>query len=259
MDLAAAAQRDGYTVVRGRRRAPEHDRSRCWPRCAGGSGVDRRRRPGDVGPPSAPELLDGRTTRRSGTCASTRPLYEAFAAALRRRAASRVSQRPARRQGARRGAACGIHHDVDPHSGAEGLRRARLPHRHAGRARRVPLRAGAAPGRAGWLRRHPSAGIDVVDPEGHDDRPRARPRRRHRAVGRAAAARQQGENLAARARASCSTSSMFPHGIWRDTSEGRRRSGAKGATGSTRSGAPDHVPAELTPLGRRLVGLDPYD
>ena len=53
--------------------------------------------------------------------------------------------------------------------------------------------------------------------------------------------------------------SMFPHGVWRDTPEGHQRLWREGRDWQDSEGPPDHEPAELTALGRRLVGLDPYD
>jgi hypothetical protein len=52
--------------------------------------------------------------------------------------------------------------------------------------------------------------------------------------------------------------SMFPHGTWRDTPEGHQALWREGRDWQDEHGPPGHVPAELTPLGRRLVGLDPY-
>jgi len=52
--------------------------------------------------------------------------------------------------------------------------------------------------------------------------------------------------------------SMFPHGAWRDTPEDHQRLWREGRDWQDEKGPPDHEPAELTALGRRLVGLDPY-
>ncbi len=52
--------------------------------------------------------------------------------------------------------------------------------------------------------------------------------------------------------------SMYPHGAWGETPADHQRLWREGRDWQDEQGPPDHVPAELTPLGRRLVGLDPY-
>jgi hypothetical protein len=52
--------------------------------------------------------------------------------------------------------------------------------------------------------------------------------------------------------------SMFPHGAWRDTPEAHQALWREGRDWQDEQGPPDHEPAELTALGRKLVGLDRY-
>ena len=52
--------------------------------------------------------------------------------------------------------------------------------------------------------------------------------------------------------------SMFPHGAWGDRPEDHRRLWREGRDFQDDHGPADHRPAELTPLGRRLAGLERY-
>jgi ectoine hydroxylase-related dioxygenase (phytanoyl-CoA dioxygenase family) len=52
--------------------------------------------------------------------------------------------------------------------------------------------------------------------------------------------------------------SMFPHGDWGETPADHQRLWREGRDFQDPEGPPGHEPADLTALGRRLVGLDPY-
>ncbi len=52
--------------------------------------------------------------------------------------------------------------------------------------------------------------------------------------------------------------SMFPHGAWGDAPADHQRLWREGRDWQDDHGPPAHRPAELTPLGRRLVGIEPY-
>ena len=155
-----------------------------------------------------------------------------------------------------------IHHDVDPHHPPTvygGLVYLTDTPPERGAFRCVP---GIFRELDSWLERHPDAGIDLVDPEGHEIVP---------VPGRAGdlvmwdvrLPHANGENLADAPRV-VQYISMFPHGAWGDKPEDHASLYRSGRTFEGWRGEPGHdivqswPPAELSPLGRKLVGLDPY-
>ena len=188
------------------------------------------------------------------------PVYEAFAAAYGERELAVSQDRLGVKVPGKRGMR--IHHDVDPHDPPRvfgGLVYLTDTPPERGAFRCVP---GLFRELDAWLERHPGAGVDLVDPEGHEV---------VAVPGRAGdmvlwdvrLPHANGENLADAPRV-VQYVSMFPHGAWGDTRADHVELWRSGRANPAFRSVPGHggvqpwPPAELSPLGRRLIGLDPY-
>ena len=237
MDLQQL-RRDGYTVVEGVAGPELIEPLLALAQEASGVVLDDP----STWDPDAPELLELRDHPAQWALREHRPLYEAFAALYGTRELAVSVDRLGVKVPGRRGMR--IHHDVEPHDPPEAL--AGLvyltdtpPERGAFRCVPGILREWDA-----WLARHPTAGVEVVDPEGHEVV--AVPGRAgDLVVWDARLPHANGENLADAPRV-VQYVTMFPHGSWGDEPQHH-------VDRWRENGQP-----ELTPLGRRLVGLDPY-
>jgi len=237
MDLEEL-RRDGYTVVEGVAGPEQIEPLLALAQQASGVVLDDP----STWDPDAEELLELWDDQAQWDLRQHPPLYEAFAAAYGERGLGVSRDRLGVKVPGRRGMR--IHHDVDPHAPPKvfgGLVYLTDTPPERGAFRCVP---GVFRDMAGWLERHPGAGIDVVDAEGHDVV--AVPGRAgDLVIWDVRLPHANGENLAGAPRV-VQYVSMFPHGAWGEPREAHVEQWR--ANGQ----------AELTPLGRRIVGLDPY-
>jgi hypothetical protein len=187
-------------------------------------------------------------------------VYEAFAAAYGETELATSQDRMGVKVPGYRGMR--IHLDVDPHNAPRvfgGLVYLTDTPAERGAFRCVPQLFRE---REDWLRRHPDAGVDVVDPEGCEivavpgkagDLVMWDVRLPH----------ANGENTSDLPRV-VQYVSLFPHGAWGDTREGHIELWQSRRTLPAWRGLPGHgdmqpwPPAELDEHGRKLIGLDPY-
>jgi hypothetical protein len=161
MDLEQL-RRDGYTVVEGVAGPEQIEPLLALAQEASGVALDDP----STWDPDAPELLELTDHPAQWELRRHPPLHEAFAAAYGERDLGVSEDRLGVKVPGRRGMR--IHHDVDPHRPPKvfgGLVYLTDTPAERGAFRCVP---GIFRDMAGWLERHPGAGIDVVDPEGHD-------------------------------------------------------------------------------------------
>jgi hypothetical protein len=237
MDLEQL-RRDGYTVVEGVAGPEQVEPLLALAQQASGVVLDDP----STWDPDAGELLELWDDQAQWDLRQHPPLYEAFAAAYGERDLGVSRDRLGVKVPGRRGMR--IHHDVDPHAPPKvfgGLVYLTDTPPERGAFRCVP---GVFRDMAGWLERHPGAGIDVVDTEGHDVV--AVPGRAgDLVIWDVRLPHANGENLADAPRV-VQYVSMFPRGAWgesRDSHVEQWRANGQAA---------------LTPLGRRIVGLEPY-
>jgi ectoine hydroxylase-related dioxygenase (phytanoyl-CoA dioxygenase family) len=237
MDLEQL-RRDGYTVVEGVAGPEQIEPLLALAQEASGVVLDDP----STWDPDQPELLELRGEAPQWALRQHPPLYEAFATLYGERDLAVSQDRLGVKVPGKRGMR--IHHDVDPHdppAAFAGLVYLTDTPAERGAFRCVP---GIFREWDAWLERHPHAGVAVVDPEGHDVV--AVPGRAgDLVVWDVRLPHANGENLADAPRV-VQYVTMHPHGSWGD-------------------GREDHVErwrsngqAELAPLGRRLVGLEPY-
>ena len=161
MDLEQL-RRDGYTVVEGVAGPEQIAPLLALAQEASGVVLDDP----STWDPDAPELLELTDHPAQWELRRHPPLHEAFATAYGERDLGVSEDRLGVKVPGRRGMR--IHHDVDPHRPPKvygGLVYLTDTPAERGAFRCVP---GIFRDMAGWLERHPGAGIDVVDPEGHD-------------------------------------------------------------------------------------------
>ena len=161
MDLEQL-RRDGYTVVEGVAGPEQIEPLLALALQASGVVLDDP----STWDPDAPELLELTDHPAQWDLRRHPPLHEAFAAAYGERDLGVSQDRLGVKVPGRRGMR--IHHDVDPHRPPKvfgGLVYLTDTPAERGAFRCVP---GIFRDLPGWLARHPDAGIDVVDPEGHD-------------------------------------------------------------------------------------------
>jgi hypothetical protein len=192
--------------------------------------------------PDAAELLEPLGHPAQWALRQHPPLYEVFAAVYGRRELAVSQDRLGVKVPGRRGMR--IHHDVEPHDPPAtfgGLVYLTDTPPERGAFRCVP---GIVWEWDAWLARNPEATVAVVDPGEHEVV--AVPGRAgDLVVWDVRLPHANGENLSQAPRV-VQYVTMFPHGSWGDTPEGHAEQWR--SSGQT----------ELTALGRRLVGLDPY-
>jgi hypothetical protein len=188
------------------------------------------------------------------------PVYEAFAAAYGEVELASSQDRMGVKVPGHRGMR--IHHDVDPHDAPRvygGLVYLTDTPPERGAFRCVPQLFRE---REDWLRRHPDAGVDVVDPEGCEI---------VSVPGRAGdlvmwdvrLPHANGDNASDLPRV-VQYVSLFPHGAWGEERADHielwqsRRALPAWRDLPGHGGMQPWPPAELDEHGRRLIGLDPY-
>jgi hypothetical protein len=237
MDLEQL-RRDGYTVVEGVAGPELIEPLLALAQEASGVVLDDP----STWDPERPELLELTGDPAQWALRQHAPVYGAFCRLYGERELAVSQDRLGVKVPGKRGMR--IHHDVEPHAPPAtlgGLVYLTDTPAERGAFRCVP---GIFREWDAWLARHPEATVAVVDPEGHDVV--AVPGRAgDMVVWDVRLPHANGENLADAPRV-VQYVTMFPHGSWGDRREGHvetwRASGA----------------AALAPLGRRLVGLDPY-